>query len=223
MNLMAKAVRKEFLRAAHGTNRFIAVQDTDVTLAGGTLTVLTGRSGSGKTTLLNMLAGLLTPTAGEVLLDETSLYEMEDGALSKLRGTRFGCIPQGQTALHSLTVRENILLPFALCGGTPDEAHLQSLCETLGIASLLEARPAELSGGELRRAAIARALVHRPSVVLADEPTGDLDDENTATVFRLLRETAQQGAAVLVVTHETDAAQYADVLLRMDAGRLLQG
>ena len=221
--LEAQGIRKEFIRQGKGTNRLVAVQDTDLTLGAGELTVLMGRSGSGKSTLLNMLAGLLAPTAGRILLDGEDLYAMEDRALSRLRNARIGVIPQGQTALHSLTVRENILLPFALCGGKPDEAHLQSLCETLGIASLLEARPAELSGGELRRAAIARALVHRPSVVLADEPTGDLDDENTATVFRLLRETAQQGAAVLVVTHETDAAQYADVLLRMDAGRLLQG
>lgn len=220
MELRAVGICKEFLRGSGETNRFQAVRETDLTLTGGTLTLLTGRSGSGKSTLLNMLAGLLSPTAGKVYLDGTDLYAMPDKALSRLRCEKIGVIPQGQTALHSLTVLENVCLPYTLYGEAAHEDEARALLEELDIAALADARPAELSGGELRRTAIARAMLRRPAVLLADEPTADLDDENTAVVFGYLRRAAEQGAAVLAVTHETDAAQYADRVLRMHSGAL---
>lgn len=219
--LEAQGIRKEFIRQGKGTNRLVAVQDTDLTLGAGELTVLMGRSGSGKSTLLNMLAGLLAPTAGRILLDGEDLYAMEDRALSRLRNARIGVIPQGQTALHSLTVLENVLLPVRMYDPKADAApEALALLERLGIAELQQDKPAALSGGELRRMAIARAVIRRPQIILADEPTGDLDDENTAIVFDFLRESARNGAAVLVVTHEGDAVQYADRIFRMNAGVL---
>lgn len=153
MKLHAEKISKEFIRNGRGSNTFLAVQETDFTLCEGTVTVLTGRSGSGKSTLLNMLCGLSVPTTGKVLLDETDLYTMPDHALSKLRNQNFGVIPQGQTALHSLTVLENILLPFSLYRQPADLDLAEELLEQLDIAKLRDVKPAELSGGELRRMA----------------------------------------------------------------------
>jgi len=180
-----------------------------------------GRSGSGKTTLLHMLAGLLTPTSGRVLLGETDLYRLDDRALSRLRNANIGVVPQGRSAIDSLTVLENVLLPGRMYGGTVDEAAARRWLAVLGIESLAGAWPAELSGGELRRMAIARAMAQGPKVLLADEPTGDLDDENTARVLSVLSEAARaRDCAVLIVSHDSEAAGYADRLLRMDGGAL---
>lgn len=222
MILKAKNVSREFIRVTKGTNRFTAVDDVTLTLEGGEVTVLMGRSGSGKTTLLNMLSGLLEPTSGKVLLDDKSLYELGDKELSRLRNKHFGIIPQGQTAIHSLSVFENIMLPLTLYGeGTQkDEEYAKELMERLDILHLSSSKPAELSGGELRRMAIARAAIAKPSVIFADEPTGDLDDENTIAVFDFLKFLAGEGAAVLIVTHENDAKPYADRLLTMSSGRI---
>ena len=220
MKIRAEKISKEYMRNGHGSNTFFAVQETDFMLNEGTLTVLTGRSGSGKSTLLNMLCGLSAPTSGKVMLDETDLYALPDNALSKLRNQRFGVIPQGQTALHSLSVIENILLPFSLYRQPADIDAAENLLEQLDIAKLRDVKPAELSGGELRRMVIARAVVMKPAFIFADEPTGDLDDENTETVFRFLRGAANHGAAVMIVTHEHDAEQYADAVFRMQAGQL---
>ena len=222
MSLTAEGLTKEFIRETKNTNRFTAVDNVSLTLRGGELTVLMGRSGSGKTTLLNMLSGLLEPSSGRVSYDGRSLYEMSDKQLSRLRNKHFGVIPQGQTAIHSLSVMENIMLPFALYGegGAEDEGYAKELMERLDILQLEGAKPAELSGGELRRMAIARAVIRKPPVIFADEPTGDLDDENTIAVFDFLKALAGEGAAVLVVTHENDAKPYADKLLTMSSGRL---
>ena len=220
MALEAKGVSRRFFRKTGEANFFNAVERTDFLLPEGTLTVLMGRSGSGKTTLLNMLAGLLTPSEGQVLLDGTDLYALPDKALSRLRNQRLGVIPQGQTGLHSLTVLENVAFPAMMYGGADATKDAAALLERFGIGHLRDARPSELSGGELRRMAIARALINRPAALLADEPTGDLDDENTVVVLEALRETARGGAAVLMVTHEAEAASYADRLFRMDAGAL---
>jgi putative ABC transport system ATP-binding protein len=187
------------------------------------MAVLTGRSGGGKSTLLNMLGGLLAPSSGKVLFDETDIYQMDDAALSRFRNQKIGIIPQVQTGIGSLNVTENILLPYTLYKEKPEDMqYLQQLMERLDIANLAQAMPAELSGGEMRRMSIARALIRKPGVILADEPTGDLDDENTAAVLALLRETAHAGAAVLLVTHENAAADYADRMLRMDGGVLTE-
>ena len=198
-----------------------ALLPTDINIESGKLTIITGRSGSGKTTLLNILSGLLKPTKGNVLYDKTDIYSLSDKELSELRSKHTGFIPQGQSILSSLTVLENILLPAALAGnGEKNRAYADTLLSKLGLDELRHAYPNELSGGELRRAAIARALINSPKIIFADEPTNDLDDENTSLVFGVLKGEAEKGAAVVAVTHEPSARAYADTILKMNGGRL---
>lgn len=221
MILEALGLTKDFPRAGKGSNVFTVVQPIDLTLRAGEMIEITGRSGSGKSTLLNMLAGMLTPTSGKVLLDGADLYALDEGAVAKLRNEKIGLIPQGHTALLSLTVLENVLLPSALYHkDAAPESRAKELLEKVGLTSLMDSKPNELSGGELRRMAIARAMLMKPGIILADEPTAGLDDENVIAVLELLRGAADDGAAVLLVTHEDEAAQYADRVLTMDGGKL---
>lgn len=222
MKLKAEKICKKFNRKTSGASYFYAVNETDFELAESSLTAVYGRSGGGKTTFLNMLGGLLEPSGGRVLIDGTDIYSMPDKELSEFRNKNIGIIPQGSTALPTLTVLENVLLPRLMYGKSDDSArkYAMELLEKVGIAELSQAMPNELSGGELRRMAIARALMNKPSVLLADEPTGDLDDENTALVLSLLRDTAKEGTSVLIVTHEGEAVSCADIVLKMDSGIL---
>jgi putative ABC transport system ATP-binding protein len=215
--LQANEVSKVFRRGSHLVS---AVENVTLNLPPGQVTAVIGRSGSGKSTLLNLLAGLLTPTSGTVTLDEQELYGRPDLELSQLRNRKIGIIPQGQAAIQSLTVRQNILLPLGLFPEAPAPDRAAELMELVGIPHLADAKPATLSGGELRRMAIARAMIQRPEVILADEPTSDLDEENTSAVTALLRQAADQGAAVLLVTHEMDTLQIADTVYRMEHGVL---
>ena len=221
--LKAMQLEKRFFRKTGDANFFRAVDQASLTLNKGTLTMLTGRSGSGKTTLLQMLAGLLQPSGGQVMLNETDLYTLDDARLSALRTSHIAVIPQVNAAINALTVWENILLPTMLAGRDVEEAaaRVTVMLERLGIAHLKEACPSELSGGEKRRMSIIRALVSGAEVILADEPTGDLDDENTEIVLSLLREAADRGAAVLLVTHERSAKKWADSVLTMHSGRIV--
>ncbi|MBQ3842540.1 MAG: ATP-binding cassette domain-containing protein [Ruminiclostridium sp.] len=224
MTIKATGICKEFIRQGKNTNRFTAVSPTDITIEPGKMYVLMGRSGSGKTTLLNILAGLLTPTSGKVLYDSEDIYALDDDKLSRFRCEHIGVIPQGQTAIHSLNVIENICLSYMLYGSfTEREAAYpaaRELMQRLGIAELEKEMPSALSGGELRRMAIARAMLRKPDVIFADEPTCDLDDENTELMLKTLKETAKSGTAVFVVTHEKDAVGYADINLNMSGGVL---
>lgn len=168
-----------------------------------------------------MMAGMLAPTCGQVLLGGEDLYALDDEPLSRLRNEKIGLVPQGHAALLSLTVLENVVFPSILYGDVaPYEGRARALLERVGLEGLAGAKPNELSGGELRRMAIARALLMGPAVLLADEPTAGLDAENARAVHALLREAADDGAAVLLVTHEQGAEEYADRVLHMDGGRL---
>ena len=221
MLLRAKNISKTFFRNTGSANYFYAVYPVSLDLPAGTVTVLTGRSGSGKTTLLNMLAGLLPPAEGKVLLDGTDLYGLEDAAASRFRNERTGVIPQARSAVDTLTVMENILLPAKLYGRAAPLEEAGRRMEEFGISHLADAMPKELSGGELRRMAIARAMVTDPDVLFADEPTGDLDDENTEIVLSALASYAhRREKAVLIVSHESAALNCADRLFRMEKGRL---
>ena len=218
----ARAVTKDYPRAGASGGALTAVRPLDLELGPGSLTVVTGRSGSGKSTLLSMLAGMLAPTSGAVILDGADLYSLDEKSRSRLRNAKIGLVPQGHTALRALSVLDNVLLPSVLYSRRrPPRRRAESLLEAVGIAELARVGPHELSGGELRRMAVARALLMEPGVVLADEPTAGLDEESTAAVLELLRKTAQEGAAVLVVTHEEEAARFADRVLTMNAGELL--
>ena len=220
MELRAEQISKRYFRKTGAANWFYAVKPLDLALEPGTVTVLCGRSGSGKTTLLHMLAGLLRPTEGKVRLGETDLYSLPDRELSALRSRSIGVVPQSRSVLDILTVTENILLPQTLYKAETDRQSAERWMDTLHILNLRDARAGELSGGELRRTAIARTLCLNPPVILADEPTGDLDDENTELVFRCLRKAAEDGAAVLIVSHEADALKIADRAYRMDGGEM---
>ena len=221
MIIEATGLTKEFARARGGKRLFTAVHPLDIGLEERQLTVVSGHSGSGKSTLANMLAGILTPTAGHVRLDGTDLYSLRDEELSRLRNERIGLIPQGHTALRALTVLDNVLLPSILY--TKDEApadRARELLASVGLGDLADAAPTELSGGELRRMAIARALLMDPAIVVADEPTAGLDSANATAVLTLLRDAADRGAAVLVVSHEAEAQRFADRSYVMEDGHL---
>ena len=221
MIIEATGLTKEFARARGGKRLFTAVHPLDIGLEERQLTVVSGHSGSGKSTLANMLAGILTPTAGHVRLDGTDLYSLRDEELSRLRNERIGLIPQGHTALRALTVLDNVLLPSILY--TKDEApadRARELLVAVGLGDLTDAAPTELSGGELRRMAIARALLMDPAIVVADEPTAGLDSANATAVLTLLRDAADRGTAVLVVSHEAEAQRFADRSYVMEDGHL---
>ena len=221
MIIEATGLTKEFARARGGKRLFTAVHPLDIGLEERQLTVVSGHSGSGKSTLANMLAGILTPTAGHVRLDGTDLYSLRDEELSRLRNERIGLVPQGHTALRALTVLDNVLLPSILY--SKDEApaeRARELLAAVGLDDLADAAPTELSGGELRRMAIARALLMGPAIVIADEPTAGLDSANATAVLTLLRDAADRAAAVLVVSHEAEAQRFADRSYVMEDGHL---
>ena len=221
MIIEATGLTKEFARARGGKRLFTAVHPLDIGLEERQLTVVSGHSGSGKSTLANMLAGILTPTAGHVRLDGTDLYLLRDEELSRLRNERIGLVPQGHTALRALTVLDNVLLPSVLYSKNEAPAdRARELLAAVGLGDLADAAPTELSGGELRRMAIARALLMDPAIVIADEPTAGLDSANATTVLTLLRDAADRGTAVLVVSHEAEAQRFADHSYVMEDGHL---
>ncbi|MBQ9058215.1 MAG: ABC transporter ATP-binding protein [Atopobiaceae bacterium] len=222
--LQAHKLTKRYFREGRGQARYFdAVSDVSLHLQAGGFTAITGRSGCGKTTLLTMLAGLLEPDEGEVVLDDKSLYTLSDAELSRLRNTHIGMVPQIAAAIKNLNVFQNVVLPAGMYNAHDEQAaheRAHQLLERLEIAELESAWPELLSGGELRRMAIARSLVCSPALILADEPTADLDSQSTKLVLELLKEQAGQGCAVAVVSHDAEVNAYADVILEMDAGRL---
>lgn len=223
MILEAVGIEKWYFRKKGDGNRFFAVNQTRLKLEPGIIVVLTGRSGSGKTTLMNMMAGLLSPDAGSIQADGQDLYAMNDEELSRFRNRHMAMIPQGADVFKDLTVMENILLPQGIYPkdrpkGTDAAAEAQLLLERLGIAGLSGVPARELSGGERRRVCTARALAAKPDILFADEPTSDLDDESMNAVLTLLREAADSGAAVFIVTHDAEALTFADTSWRMNAG-----
>lgn len=220
MTLEVKGLTKHYERA--GTE-FAAVSAVDLALEKGEFVCITGHSGSGKSTLLSIIAGLLRPDEGTVLLNGEDLTAYDDKALSQARNTKIGYIPQGHSILASLSVLDNVRLPFYLYRREGDSTQrAQTLLEQMGIAHLAQQQPSQLSGGELRRVSIARGLINNPELLLADEPTGDLDPESSETVMALFSEVAKQGTSVLVVTHEQENLRYATRHLTMLSGALSQ-
>jgi len=219
MRLEAEQVTKQYQTDPKKARFTYALSGTDLVVESGEFAVITGKSGSGKSTLLHILAGLLQPTSGCVLAGGKDLYRMADGELSKFRNENIAVIPQGGGAIYSLTAEENIRLARNICG-RKEEKDILPLMKELGIEQLKDAYPSELSGGELRRVAIARALFQGTGILLADEPTSDLDEENTDIVAKLLRRAADSGKTVFVVTHEMDMLPYADSHYIMKEGVL---
>jgi putative ABC transport system ATP-binding protein len=218
MILEVKELTREFKR---GNIRFAAVKDVNLSLAAYDFLSIIGRSGSGKSTLLNLIAGLLKPTSGSIEIEGRNIMDFDDAELSQYRNSKIGFVPQGQSVLSNLTVLDNVRLPFYLFrreGNSVERA--MTLLEQVGIGHLAHSYPKQLSGGELRRVSIARALVNHPVLLIADEPTGDLDAQTTAEIMKLFRRISEEGTAVLMVTHEPDTIDYGNRIFLMDSGVL---
>jgi len=201
-----------------------AVREADLTLEPGSFTAIVGRSGCGKSTLLNLAGAVDLPTSGDVRIGEQSTRRMTDADLSRLRRTRIGFVFQFFNLLPTLTVAENIAVPLWLDGKnrTGEAQHrAASLLQMVGLADKARLFPHQLSGGEMQRVAIARALVHEPALIIADEPTGNLDSGNAEVVLRLLeRISREMGGTVLMATHSREAAESASRVIPMRDGRL---
>ena len=204
----------------HGRAALRVLDGVDLDVGAGELVAVTGRSGSGKSTLLNIVGTLDRPDAGSVEVCGVRLDGAPESALAPLRRDRIGFVFQSFHLLPELTGLENVLLPARLNGRGPALERGRRLVEQLGLGEAAERLPAVLSGGEQQRLAIARALVNDPRLVLADEPTGNLDTDSGVAVLRLLRAIADEGRAVLLVTHELEATRRADRVLRLERGRL---
>ena len=215
----ARDVHRRFGEGAAAVDALVAVT---VSFERGRFSSIMGPSGSGKSTLMHILAGLDRPTSGEVYLDGTEITGLDDGDLTKLRRDKLGFVFQFFNLIPVLTAEENILLPLSIAGREPDADWLSTLIDTVGLADRRTHRPSELSGGQQQRVAVARALVSKPAVVFADEPTGNLDSVASAEVLRLLRHAVDDfGQTVVMVTHDPEAAAVADRLVALRDGRLV--
>src|SRR4051794_5213166 len=200
-----------------------ALRGVSLEIAAGRLTAVMGPSGSGKSTLMHILAGLDKPTAGDVTVAGVEIGGLDDTQLTKLRRDHIGFIFQFFNLLPMLTAAENIALPLKLAGGKPDPQWLEELIETVGLGSRMTHRPSELSGGQQQRVAVARALVSRPSVMFADEPTGNLDSTTGGEILSLLRESVDSlGQTTVMVTHDAHAAAIADRVLFLADGDIVR-
>ena len=200
-----------------------ALRGVSLTVDKGELVAVMGPSGSGKSTLMHILAGLDRPTSGEVWIDGTAVSELGDTQLTKLRRRHIGFVFQFFNLLPMLTAEENILLPLELAGRKPEHGWIDELLAGVGLADRRRHRPSELSGGQQQRVAIARALVSRPSVVFADEPTGNLDSQTSAEILALLREAVSgYGQTTVMVTHEPQAAAIADRIFFLADGEIVR-
>jgi len=209
-------------RFGEGDAAVEAVKDVTLSFPAGQFTAIMGPSGSGKSTLMHNLAGLDRPTSGSVVLGGVELAELDDGDLTQLRRDKVGFIFQAYNLLPILTAEENIVLPLSIAGRKPDSELHRTLVEAIGIGDRLNHRPSELSGGQQQRVAIARALVSRPSVIFADEPTGNLDSKTGDEVLALLRRAVDDfGQTVVMVTHDAHAAAFADRVVVLVDGRVV--
>lgn len=198
-----------------------ALDGIDLSIEKGKFTAIIGASGSGKTTLLNMIGGMDTPDAGEVIVDGVNLSGLKEKELAVFRRSKVGFVYQNFNLVPTLTVKENILFPLSLAGSTPDPCFFADIMQQLRLTDRLNAYPHQLSGGGQQRAAIARALIANPAILLADEPTGNLDVKSGQNVLGLLKmsvETYHQ--TLIMITHNLEIAQMADRVLRIEDGRL---
>jgi putative ABC transport system ATP-binding protein/lipoprotein-releasing system ATP-binding protein len=205
-----------------GDRQVKAVDQVDLSVGPGDFVSIMGHSGSGKTTLLSLMGGLTRPTSGTVRVDGVDLWGIRDQALARLRNRRIGFVYQFASLIPTLTALENVVLPVVFGTPPPDaRERAMELLGTLGMADRSGAYPGQLSGGEQRRVAIARSFINQPAVVLADEPTGDLDEETEAEVLEFFTRMNREQVAFVLVTHSRELAALGRVRLRMDHGRLM--
>ncbi|KAI4441619.1 ABC transporter ATP-binding protein [Schaedlerella arabinosiphila] len=189
----------------------------------GSFTAIVGTSGSGKSTLLHMLGGLDTPTGGSVIVDGQELSGMDRNSLTIFRRRKIGFIFQNYNLIPNLTIYDNILLPVELDGREPDELYMMEVVRTLGLDDKLSRKPGKLSGGQQQRAAIARALAAKPAIILADEPTGNLDTRTSQEVIGLLQTTSKNfHQTIVMITHNDEIAQSADRAIRIEDGKIVE-
>ncbi|MBD5550788.1 MAG: ABC transporter ATP-binding protein [Lachnospiraceae bacterium] len=205
-----------------GENLIKAVDHVDIQIMPGEYAAIIGKSGSGKSTLLHLLGGLENPTSGEIWVDGKNIAALSEEKLAALRRRKIGFIFQAFNLIPSLNVWENIVLPIGLDGKKADESFIRDILQTLGIESKINALPNTLSGGQQQRTAIARAIAAKPSIILADEPTGNLDTKNSDEVISLLKLSAKKyGQTLVVITHNEDIAQMADRTIVLEDGKLV--
>ena len=205
-----------------GDTQVRALDGVTLSVEKGCFLAVVGTSGSGKSTLLHMLGGLDRPTSGQVAVDGKVLSSLKDEALTIFRRRKIGFVFQNYNLVPVLNVYENIVLPIQLDGGQPDQAYMDQIVETLGLGSKLQNLPNNLSGGQQQRVAIARALAAKPAIILADEPTGNLDSKTSQDVMSLLKVTSQRfSQTIVMITHSEEIAQMADRIIRIEDGRIV--
>ena len=218
--LQAKDLTKIY---GSGENAVYALNGMNFSVEKGEFVAVVGTSGSGKSTLLHMLGGLDRPTSGSVTVDGKEIFSLKDEALTIFRRRKIGFVFQNYNLVPVLNVYENIVLPIQLDGKVPDAAYIDSIIETLGLESKLKNLPNNLSGGQQQRVAIARALASKPAIILADEPTGNLDSKTSQDVLGLLKVTSQKYAQTIVmITHNEEIAQLADRIIRIEDGKIVE-
>lgn len=199
-----------------------AVDDVDLSVSKGEFVAIVGTSGSGKSTLLHMIGGLDTPTSGSVIVHEKELSRMKDEELTIFRRRNIGFVFQNYNLVPILNVYENIVLPLELDGGSVDQSFMDEVVHVLDLEEKLKSMPNNLSGGQQQRVAIARALITKPAIVLADEPTGNLDSKSSADVLGLLKLTGEKfNQTIVMITHNQDIALLADRIIRLEDGRII--
>ena len=217
--LETKDLRKVY---GSGDTEVRALDGVDLTVEKGEFVAVVGTSGSGKSTLLHMLGGLDRPTGGTVTVDGKELSAMRDEELTIFRRRKIGFVFQNYNLVPVLNVYENIVLPIQLDGNAPDKAYVERIIETLGLEAKLQNLPNNRSGGQQQRVAIARALAAKPAIILADEPTGNLDSATSLDVMGLLKVTAQKfSQTIVMITHNEELAQMADRIIRIEDGRIV--
>lgn len=206
-----------------GENEVHALDGVNFSVEKGEFVAIVGTSGSGKSTLLHMLGGLDRPTGGSVEVDSKEIFSLKDEELTIFRRRKIGFVFQNYNLVPVLNVYENIVLPVQLDGKTPDASYIDSIIETLGLERKLENLPNNLSGGQQQRVAIARALASKPAIILADEPTGNLDSKTSQDVLGLLKVTSQKyGQTIVMITHNEEIAQLADRIIRIEDGKIVE-
>ena len=219
--LTAKGLKKYYIT---DSNTVHALDGVDVNINAGEFVAVVGMSGSGKSTLLHMLGGLDTPTEGSVIVDGNELFDMTEEQLTIFRRRNIGFVFQSYNLVPILSVYENIVLPIELDGKAVDKSFLKEILDVLGIADKRNSMPNQLSGGQQQRVAIARALASKPSVILADEPTGNLDSKTSRDVLNLLKETSTRfNQTMVIITHNENISQLADRVIHIEDGKIVNG
>lgn len=217
-------LRTENLKKYYGGGDALvkALDGVDLSVSSGEFTAIVGTSGSGKSTLLHMLGGLDRPTDGRVVVDGKDIFTLKDDELTIFRRRKIGFIFQSYNLVPTLNAYENIVLPIQLDGNRVDDKHIKNIIETLGLSEKTDRLPSQLSGGQQQRVAIARALATKPAIILADEPTGNLDSKTSLDVLGLLKITSDKfKQTIVMITHNEEIAQMADRIVRIEDGRII--